>query len=239
MKKVTLLFFNLFIVTHSISCTINVLNLVKEMLPENPIVLEAGAHIGEDTIKMSSLWPRGTIYAFEPSPSSAAIINRRIQGIKNIIFSPIALNHFTGHVNFYFCPTNAGASSLNTPNAKLQSDWPYEKQPIRVACITLDDWIIDHNIQKIDLMWLDMEGSELRVLKSIKSNILDTVRVIAIEVNFKPYWIEGSSYNEVVSWMEEHDFQLKYLLDLGCDSFIQQDQTTDFQGNAIFVRKSR
>ncbi len=239
MKKITLLFFNFLFVTHSITYTISMLNLVKDILPENPIVLEAGAHIGEDTIKMSSLWPHGTIYAFEPLASSVATINRRIEGIKNIIFFPIALNNFTGYVNLYFCPTNAGASSLNTPNAKFQADWPYEERAFRVECITLDDWTIRNNIQKIDLMWLDMEGSELRVLKSIKSKILDTVSAIVIEVNFKPYWIEGSSYDEVASWMEEHDFQLKYLLDLFCDSFIQKDQTTDFQGNAIFVRKSR
>ena len=41
---------------------------IKLFAPDNPIVVEAGAHVGSDTIEMSKLWPGGTIHAFEPIP---------------------------------------------------------------------------------------------------------------------------------------------------------------------------
>ena len=31
---------------------------IKQYLPENPRILEAGAHIGRDTVKLSKLWPQ-------------------------------------------------------------------------------------------------------------------------------------------------------------------------------------
>ena len=40
-----------------------------KFLPENPVILEAGAHKGKDTVEMAKLWPAGTIHAFEPVPS--------------------------------------------------------------------------------------------------------------------------------------------------------------------------
>jgi hypothetical protein len=43
-------------------------SLIATYLPANPTIVEAGAHIGVDTVQMSKRWPRGTIHAFEPIP---------------------------------------------------------------------------------------------------------------------------------------------------------------------------
>ncbi len=43
----------------------------KEMarfLPKDPIIVEAGAHVGLDTIEISRQWPKANRYAFEPVP---------------------------------------------------------------------------------------------------------------------------------------------------------------------------
>ena len=44
----------------------NILNLVKKFLPNNPNILEAGAHCGEDTVVMCEVWPNANIFSFEP-----------------------------------------------------------------------------------------------------------------------------------------------------------------------------
>ena len=41
---------------------------IKQFLPKNPVIVEAGAHIGRDTLKMHAIWPQATIHAFEPVP---------------------------------------------------------------------------------------------------------------------------------------------------------------------------
>ena len=46
----------------------NLLPLISPLLPNNPIVVEAGAFNGADTKEISQFWPQGTIHAFEPVP---------------------------------------------------------------------------------------------------------------------------------------------------------------------------
>ena len=50
----------------AVNCAMNVKELIKQYLPINPVVIEAGAHIGTDTVEFSKIWPKGSIYAFEP-----------------------------------------------------------------------------------------------------------------------------------------------------------------------------
>ena len=45
------------------------LSYIALFLPPAPVVVDAGAHNGSETVQMSLLWPRGTIYAFEPIPA--------------------------------------------------------------------------------------------------------------------------------------------------------------------------
>jgi len=41
----------------------------RAFLPEKPVILEAGAHKGKDTVELAKIWPKGTIHAFEPVPT--------------------------------------------------------------------------------------------------------------------------------------------------------------------------
>lgn len=41
---------------------------LKQFLPGNPVIVEAGAFDGNDTAKMALQWPQGIIHAFEPLP---------------------------------------------------------------------------------------------------------------------------------------------------------------------------
>src|SRR5688500_2419194 len=67
--------------------------LLKKILPQNPIIIEAGAQFGEDTEWMSEFWPQGTIYAFEPSPVSFLELQKVAAKTNNIIAVPLALSN--------------------------------------------------------------------------------------------------------------------------------------------------
>ena len=62
------------------------MDLIISLLPENPVVIEAGAQFGEDTEKMSHIWPNGKIYAFEPSPETYSSVEK-LASIKPNVFS--------------------------------------------------------------------------------------------------------------------------------------------------------
>ncbi len=181
-----------------------VLRQVSNHIPKNPVIFEAGAHVGEDTERMSQFWPEGSIYAFEPSPPSFEKLVEKTKNLHNVTRYNLALSDYIGETSFYMCTDNPGASSTLPP-----ADWftlyKFIKTPITVACSTINEWATLSNIKHVDFMWLDMEGNELKALQHA-SKILNTVKVIYIELNNKEFRTGTPHYNTVRRWLEEQGF---------------------------------
>lgn len=71
-----------------------------------------------------------------------------------------------------------GASSLLTRPPGL----PAPTRDIEVSAVTIAGWAEAEGVQRIDLMWLDMEGMELAALKAA-GPVLGTVRAVCMEVS--------------------------------------------------------
>lgn len=162
----------------------DILELVKKYIPNAPVILEAGAHKGEDTVVMGKTWPQGIIHAFEPLPKTYQILKNTTQDFANVKGYPYALSDKIGKANFYVCVTGEGASSLLAPKPILDPYMIFDLMPVVVDCTILDEWAKQNKVAHIDFMWLDMEGAELIVLKS-SCEILSTVKAIYTEVNFQ------------------------------------------------------
>jgi len=204
---------------------------IASLLPTNPIVVEAGAFNGSDTHKMSRLWPHGTIHAFEPVPKIFKHLKKRFMRTSNVRCYPYALGNITGessmHVSYsqYQPYQPFASSSLLSPKEHLKK-YPHITFPetIAVKVFTLDDWAAQEGILNIDLLWLDMQGMELDMLKA-SPNMLRTVKVIYMEVSHQEMYEGAPLYNEVKEWLEAHNF-----------SAIMQD-ASGIMNNVLFVRQ--
>ncbi|MBO2544281.1 FkbM family methyltransferase [Salegentibacter sp. BDJ18] len=125
------------------------------------IIIDAGANIGLTSIYVSKLTgSKGTVYAFEPLNSTFEILckNIRINRIRNIVPLQNALSDYNG--KGYIYPNihiNRGAASLNSNKVK--------QRPIEIEVKTVNSWIKEKNIFKIDFIKIDVEGSEFNLLK--------------------------------------------------------------------------
>jgi FkbM family methyltransferase len=178
--------------------------LLKRILPDAPIIIEAGAQFGEDSQWMSQFWPRGIIYAFEPSPESFLELQKVAAKNSNIVAIQQALSNEKGEFPFYLA---GGASSLLRPQDSFNADYFHSDldRPIMVPVITLDEWAAINNVDKIDFLWLDMEGNELNALQGAP-NSLKNVKLIYTEVNLQKFWNNCALYDDVKAWMNEHGF---------------------------------
>lgn len=208
---------------------------IKKYLPSNPIVLEAGSFDGNDTKKMAQLWPYGTIYAFEPVPENFANLEKNSSNYLNVQRFSVALSDKNGTAEFF------NSAYANTPDVPSQSgsllspkehlDYDHNvvfNKIISVPTITLDDWAQQNGVTRIDLLWLDMQGYELNVLKA-SPNILKTVKVIYTEVEFVEAYAGQYLYQDVRKFLEAQGFLLV------ARDFDEPSQY--WFGNAIFVRK--
>lgn len=211
----------------------DILTHVKKLISASPIIVEAGAFDGRDTLKLSQQWPDGTIHAFEPVPEIFELLTKNTAAISTINRHPLALSDRTGHATLYVSakPTAPDkpfqAGSLLKPKERLAwSDVVYNKT-IEVPTITLDDWTQHNGINRIDFLWLDLQGMELNVLKA-SPKILSTIRVIYTEVEFIEAYEGQYLYEDVKGWLEKQGF-CAVARDFS-------DQPTWFFGNVLFVR---
>ena len=119
-----------------------------------------------------------------------------------------------------------GSSSLLQPTGHL-IDHPdtFFRETIMVRTMTIDDWAREQSINAIDLLWLDMQGLELAVLKA-SPQILKTVRVIHTEVSVREQYANTPLYPEVRSWLAEQGFRVE----------VEAIPPSWDGGNVLFVR---
>jgi len=199
----------------------------------NPLIVEAGAFDGKDTLKMTAQWPEATIHVFEPVPE---IYNRLVDNTQHnahIQRYPYALSSTNGTEIFYIeeKPTKPGiacqAGSLHKPKDRLRVSPIIFPRTTTVTTITLTHWAEQNNIEHIDVLWLDTQGHELELLMTAET-FLPHITIIVTEVAFIESYENIPLYHELVSWLEHQGFTA-----VGRDF---EDSTKSFFGNVIFVR---
>ena len=159
------------------NCTIeilhqfNALNYYNDFISkDDKIILDIGGNIGLFSIHVSPYAEK--IITLEPTPSHFKLLTKLTSNFSNIIPMNLALSNKSGTERFYTCQANT------TMNSLLSRGHIY----FDVESISLKDLIIKNNLNKIDFVKIDIEGSEVIALnEEIISFISDKVNKILIE----------------------------------------------------------
>jgi FkbM family methyltransferase len=202
------------------------IKFIARFLPADPVILEAGAHIGTDTLKMAKYWPHSIIHAFEPVPAVLEELVGRIASFTNVFCYPLALSNTSGETKLFVSGGESnGSSSLLPPKEHLNIHPSVSfDEKISVKTITMDDWARVNNIQKVDFLWLDLQGVELKVLKS-GTELLKSVKVIYTEVSLVENYEGGELYSDLRKWLEFKGFRV-----------VREELPWVDMGNVLFVR---
>ncbi len=131
----------------------------------NPIsfstIIEGGVFDGYNTLEfLKFLKPPGCIYGFEPNMDTTT--NRRLSAelFNSTKFKlyPYALWNQRTMLKFY-------KNSQNLPGARIVLESSSLKEVTEVPAISIDEFVYENRIPKIDYIKLDVEGAELDVLQ--------------------------------------------------------------------------
>lgn len=199
---------------------------IAQFLPSDPVILEAGAHIGVDTLNMAKYWPRSTIHAFEPVPDVYEKLIEHTASTANIFCYPLALSNVNGDTDLFVSGGESdGSSSLLPPKEHLNVHPSVSfDNKIPVKTVTLDDWARANNIKKVDFLWLDLQGLELKVLKT-GTELLRSVRAIHSEVSLVENYEGGELYSVLKEWLESKGFRV-----------VREELPWVDMGNVLFVK---
>lgn len=216
--------------------TEEILNIAKDFLPDNPVIVDCGAYDGNDSKKIVSFWPHGSLHAFEPDPQNFSRLINNIGMHPNCHCYPLAVSDKNGTAVFHQSndprwDKHTYSGSLLTPKEHLNYSVVEFKTTVEVQTITFDTWAEKYNIKQVDMLFLDMQGYELLALKNA-TNLLKNVKVIYTEVEFVEAFVGQPLYKEVLEWIENQGFTLI------AQDFVEGDASRWF-GNILLVKNNK
>lgn len=180
----------------------------KSQISQKSIVFDIGAYIGVYGMIASEIAVKGKVYIFEPDPRSAKRIKHTIKTnqISNIAYHQCAIGAKSGTFEFAL-QEYLPMSSLQIA-VRSQTQTSGEPRIVMVGVQPLDEFCLEYGIRHIDIVKIDVEGAEYKVLEG-GSQILERSRpklIIELHRNLLPNY--GHKMSDVLNYL----ISLKYEL---------------------------
>ena len=215
------------------------------MQSENNI-FDVGAFDGLDGLVLALKNPNVMVHAFEANPDLIRVIKTNKDKIEK--YKKIKINNYKiinnavsdQNSNLIFnIAKNPTVSSLKEFSKNIDKTWPGYREAhcavvkkIEVKGITLEKYCIDNEIKKINFLHIDTQGSDLQVLKGLKSK-LDIVEkgVLEAAVNKENSLYENNhTINETEKYLIINNFEISKIENV--------DKNIDKEKNIYFNKKN-
>jgi FkbM family methyltransferase len=206
--------------------------LLEHITEPNSIVLDIGANVGYFTLIAAKKAKTGKIFSFEPVSELCEQLRKNIEENKlnNVEINRLAVGeHNQDAVIFLSGSDNQGMSSLRPPE-----NFAGISQPIRT--IRIDNWAIENNIKKIDVIKLDIEGSELSALKGMDQTLNKLKPMIIVELNPDTLGYFDLLPSDVLVYLRNKNYIPFEINERGS---LRQANSTHLNGNIAFIHRDK
>lgn len=175
--------------------------------------IDVGAHIGEYVLLAKSLIGEdGSVHAFEPDPRNYQFLqyNVRLNSLQQVFLQNCVVSNQTGKVTFALFK-EPSISRITVQGSDLQNESLV--QTVDVPATSLDEYVQKHDIAKIDLVKIDVEGAELQVLEGA-SNLFSSSQdgpVILFEYSPENCRRFGYDAGRIIALLKVYGYQV-YML---------------------------
>ncbi|MBI1938134.1 MAG: FkbM family methyltransferase [Ignavibacteriales bacterium] len=163
-------------------------------------VVEIGALDANDSQYFKKVFPSAEVYAIEALPDN---YNKYLNGLNDIVCINAVISDRDGEVDFYKKKINGIHSIFNRGNE-------YGNEVIKLPSYRFETLAKKYNIEKVDMMKIDVEGAAIEVLEGM-GGLLSTVKIMHLESESYPFFEGQKLHNEVVKYLEEKGFSLLEL----------------------------
>ena len=185
-----------------------------------------GAHIGIHIKgEIEKILPEKVLLV-EPVPHNVVEIKKNLNNLEGITIEQVALSDKNETRNFYFVK--------NTSIHKLKKHWSsgigsFNKQhlldhkskrfkieeedidKISIEAIRFKDLVDKYNINQIDKLLVDVEGSEFAILNDIDLSSVNVKKIIFEYKHFDGYQTTGKKLEEILKKFEENGYTTKKI----------------------------
>lgn len=174
-----------------------------QYVPENGIVVDVGANVGvftEQILKQR----RCSVVLFEPVSLYNKHLINKFMDQRNVTIENLALSNNKEVASIWLDKQNLGWNTL----VKEKTTQGMSKEQIRT--ITFDEYCEHKNISHVDVIKIDVEGAEFKVLQGMRNFIKKTITkpVILLEIGWgkqgHPFWEDEVKEFE---WLFENGYE--------------------------------
>lgn len=174
-----------------------VMDLVKrraEQRDRRPVLLDVGANRGVYTRALLDVFGADAdIWAFEPAESTFNVLASEVGGIPNVRLRNIGLGNEEGVATLYSPGEAAKMASVYDRSERLERFGMSVTRTEPITLTTVDRFLADEGIEHVDLLKLDVEGHELKVLEGASHSLADG-KVDAIQFEFADVNVQSRTF---------------------------------------------
>lgn len=151
-------------------------------LPDDAVMMDVGANVGAVALRLSAGAPRGELHAFEPSDATFARLARNVRLNPKLAARIKLTKAFVSDVRKGAVDTSVYARWPLTPTGSAA------KHPVHggvletvtaTPTVTLDEYVEEHRLTRVDFIKIDTDGHELAVLRGA-TRTLERLRPIIV-----------------------------------------------------------
>lgn len=180
-------------------------------LSDGHTVFDLGCYSGLTAIAFSkSVGPTGRVVTLEPDPGNFAAagdnidLYSRISGVRNIDLLPLAVSGTKGKLTF------SSEGSMGSSAASIVG--AFRGRVIEIDCTTLGDLVEQTGVTRVDFIKMDIEGSELDVIRNA-GEFLSTYKPRMI---IEPHIVDGQLDSDaVVACLNEYGYRCDTITQFG------------------------
>lgn len=182
----------------------------------NPMIVELGAHVGEEAEWIMPLCNQPRYLMVEPDIRNYQRI-RRYPGLDVI---NCAIASYNGETVFFMSENiesnNNASGSIRMPTGHIDHFPQVTFMAAKSPCYTLDKIAYDEHIDHIDLLWCDIQGAERDMIEGGRATLAKT-RYMMIEAEPEVELYEGQALKpELIAmlpdWVVLKDFGYNLLM---------------------------
>ena len=168
--------------------------LKVDLKMEPKIIIDGGANIGLATLYFKNRYPAAKIFSIEPDQSNFAMLVKNTGQYKNIS----CYNNGIWNRNTRLKIINEGAGNESFVVAEISADYNGDNT---IDAITLGAIVKDNLINCIDLLKLDIEGSERKVFEDNYTDWLSITENMLVEIH---NWIDKEAEDTIKGAVKEN-----------------------------------
>ena len=213
----------------------NAFVFLSRVLERDMVVLDGGANEGLFTLYAARrAGPRGAVLAVEPSSREFERLeaNIALNRLANVATHKVALGSRTGEAILAVAePEHAGMNAIDVRDAgETLPGWTESTESVAVE--TIDEIVARSGLQRLDLIKLDIEGSEVDALEGASSALSRFRPLILLEAEQVRLARQGRSRQDLVQALDALGYDL-WVFDADSAQLRRAEGPDEPEGNAV------